>query len=117
MSDEQERSPEDQSPAPAEEPRQEQVQPAIQRSVSQCVYAGCYYVSYGIVFPTVFVASFVPMDNPFGHGLIDGAAAARDSVNQIKERRVALKAARQETKHQVAEPREAAVASPEATPA
>ena len=117
MSDEHEGNPEHQSAASEEEARQEQVQPAIRRSVSQYVYASCYYVSYGIVFPTVFVASFVPMDNPFGHGLIDGTAAARDSVIQIKERQAGLKAARQEMKHQVAELREAAVASPAATPA
>ena len=33
----------------------------------------------------MLIASFVPMNNPFGHGLIDGSAAAKDSVAQMKE--------------------------------
>jgi len=67
----------------------QQLAPAVTQSVGKAVYATCYYLSYGIVFPTVFVASLVPMDNPIGYGIVDGATAAKEAVSDMRARRKA----------------------------
>ena len=64
--------------------------------MSKSIYATCYYLSYGVVFPTLLVASVIPMNNPIGHGITDGAAAAKDAVQHLKDRRAAAKAASQD---------------------
>lgn len=117
MSDEHEKVADDQSAAAETEGDSQKVGASIQRSVSQGVYASCYYLAYAVVFPTMFLVSFVPMDNAFGHGLIDGAAAARDSVNQLQQRRAGIRAARQEVNRQMAQLGETAAPSAEAAPA
>ncbi len=58
--------------------------PAISRFVSRFVYSTSYSVSYGVVFPVMLLARAVPKDNAFVHGLIDGAQAARDMVDDWK---------------------------------
>lgn len=70
--------------------------PAAGRAASKTVYATCYYLSYGIVFPTMLVVGVFPKNNPIYHGLVDGGHAAQDSVQGMRQRRAALKAARQE---------------------
>ncbi|MGZ3396333.1 MAG: hypothetical protein ACXVB2_19585, partial [Isosphaeraceae bacterium] len=40
--------------------------------------------SYGIVFPTALVARAIPKENAAVHGLIDGARAAIDMVNDMR---------------------------------
>jgi hypothetical protein len=58
--------------------------PAISQFVSRCVYTTSYSVSYGVVFPVMLLARAVPKDNAFVQGLVDGAQAARDMVDDWK---------------------------------
>lgn len=51
--------------------------PALGRAVSKAVYGTFYYASYGIVFTAVTVAHWIPVNNPMGRGVRDGAAAAK----------------------------------------
>ena len=62
----------------------EKAMPAVGRFMSRLVYTTCYTVSYGVVFPTVLVARSIPGNNAMVNGLVDGAKAARDAVDQIK---------------------------------
>jgi hypothetical protein len=71
----------------------EQAVPAANRFLSRFVYTTCYTLSYGIVFPTVFVARSVPKNNALVLGLIDGAQAAIDAVDEIKRRPLASESA------------------------
>ncbi|MGC8644281.1 MAG: hypothetical protein ACP5XB_30845 [Isosphaeraceae bacterium] len=65
----------------------DQALPAVNRFVSRFVYTTCYTVSYGVVFPTVLVARSIPRNNPIVHGLVDGARAALDMVDEMKKRK------------------------------
>jgi hypothetical protein len=58
---------------------------ATSRFVSRLVYTTCYSVSYGVVFPAVFLAHAIPSDNAAVRGLIDGARAAIDKVDQLRD--------------------------------
>jgi hypothetical protein len=58
--------------------------PAISQFVSRCVYTTSYGVSYGVVFPVMLLARAIPKDNAFVHGLVDGARAASDMVDDWK---------------------------------
>jgi hypothetical protein len=60
--------------------------PAISQFMSRLVYTTCYSVSYGVVFPSLLLARAVPKDNAFVHGLVDGAQAAMDMVEDWKGR-------------------------------
>ena len=71
----------------------DQALPAVNRFVSRFVYTTCYTVSYGVVFPSVLVARSIPKNNPIVHGLIDGAHAATDMVDDMKKRKLEAKAA------------------------
>jgi hypothetical protein len=62
--------------------------PAVSRFLSRFVYATCYTVSYGAVFPTVLIAKSIPTDNAVVNGLVDGARAASDMVDQLKSRQI-----------------------------
>ena len=73
----------------------DQALPAVNRFVSRFVYTTCYTISYGVVFPSVLVARSIPSDNPIVHGLVDGAHAALDMVDEMKKRK--LEAASPET--------------------
>jgi hypothetical protein len=55
--------------------------------LSKFVYKACYTVSYGVVFPSAFVARSIPKDNALVHGLIDGAHAAMDMVEEMKSKK------------------------------
>jgi hypothetical protein len=61
--------------------------PAAARFVSRLVYTTTYSLSYGIVFPVVFVARSIPANNPVVQGLVDGAIAATDWVDELKQGR------------------------------
>ena len=63
------------------------VVPAAGRFVSRAVYTMSYSLSYGFVFPVAFVAKSMPADNAIVHGLVDGARAASDWVDEIKHRK------------------------------
>jgi hypothetical protein len=67
----------------------EQALPAASRFLSRFVYTTCYTLSYGVVFPTVLIAKSIPTNNAFAHGLADGAKAAIDAVEQVKNRQLA----------------------------
>ena len=58
--------------------------PALGSFLSGLTYKTCYAVSYGMVFPTVLVARAIPKENAAVHGLIDGARAAIDLVNEMR---------------------------------
>jgi hypothetical protein len=58
--------------------------PATSQFLSRAVYKTCYSVSFGIVFPAVFIARTIPKNNAVVHGLVDGANAAIDFVNEMK---------------------------------
>jgi hypothetical protein len=62
----------------------EKVLPAANRFLSRCVYTTCYTISYGVVFPMVLIAKSIPTDNAVVNGLVDGARAASDMVDQLK---------------------------------
>jgi hypothetical protein len=55
--------------------------PAISQFVSRCVYMTSYSISYGVVFPVMLLARAVPKENALVHGLVDGARAATDMVD------------------------------------
>jgi hypothetical protein len=67
----------------------EKALPAVSRFTSRFVYTTCYTLSYGVVFPTVLIARSIPKNNSVVHGLIDGAQAAIDTVDQMKSHQLA----------------------------
>ncbi|MGA8348688.1 MAG: hypothetical protein WB773_12950 [Isosphaeraceae bacterium] len=58
--------------------------PALKSFFTGVTYKTCYAISYGMVFPTVLVARAIPKENAAVHGLIDGARAAIDMVNEMR---------------------------------
>ena len=58
--------------------------PALSSFLSDITYKTCYAISYGLVFPTVLVARAIPKENAAVHGLIDGAHAAIDLVDEMR---------------------------------
>ena len=60
--------------------------PAAGRFLSRLVYTMSYSLSYGTVFPVAFVAKSVPANNALVNGLVDGARAATDWVEELKHR-------------------------------
>lgn len=62
--------------------------PAASQFLSQVAYKTCYGISFGVVFPAMMIVRFIPKDNAAVHGLIDGAHAAIDSVNEMTSKSV-----------------------------
>ncbi len=62
----------------------EKALPAAGQFLSRFVYTTCYTVSYGVVFPTVLVARSIPGNNALVNGIVDGARAAMDAVEQVR---------------------------------
>jgi hypothetical protein len=62
------------------------VVPAVGQFVSQAAYKACYSLSFCAVLPAVLIARSIPRENALVHGLIDGAYAAIDLVDQMKSR-------------------------------
>jgi hypothetical protein len=58
--------------------------PAAGQFLSRVLYKTSYTVSFGVVFPAVMIAKAIPKGNAAVHGLIDGALAARDAVQDLK---------------------------------
>ena len=48
------------------------------------MYSTCYSFSYGLVFPAMLLARTIPRDNEAVRGLIDGAQAAIQKVDQVR---------------------------------
>jgi hypothetical protein len=69
-----------------------QMFPAAGRFMSRAVYTMSYSLSYGCVFPVAFVAKSMPADNAIMNGLVDGARAANDWVEDLKHRKPQLAA-------------------------
>ena len=67
--------------------------PATGEYVSRFVYSSFYYLSYGVVFPTLLVTNFIPGCGPIADGLVDGATAANDVIQEMKEKNAARCAA------------------------
>jgi len=57
---------------------------ATSRFTSRFVYTTFYTISYGVVFPSVLLARSIPRDNAAVRGLIEGAHAAAQKVDQLK---------------------------------
>jgi hypothetical protein len=72
----------------------EKALPATTRFLSRFVYTTSYTFSYGVVFPTVFAARSIPKNNAIVHGLVDGAQAAVDMVDQLKSHQLAERPAK-----------------------
>jgi len=53
--------------------------------VCRFVYTTCYTISYGVVFPTTMIARSIPRDNAAVQGLIEGAQAAIQKVDQGRD--------------------------------
>ncbi len=64
----------------------EQALPGATTFLAKWVYNTCYGISYGVVFPTILIAKSIPADNALVHGLVDGAKAAIDAVDEMKAR-------------------------------
>ena len=62
----------------------DEVLPAAGQMLSTTVYKTSYAISYGVVFASVFLARSIPQNNAVVHGLVDGARAAVDLVNDMK---------------------------------
>lgn len=60
--------------------RANEIMPSVGLFLSRLTYTTSYALSYGVVFPAMFVSRAIPKENAIVHGLIDGAAAARDAV-------------------------------------
>ena len=73
--------------------------PGAASFMSRLVYTTCYSLSYGVVFPTVWIARSIPADNALVNGLTDGAKAAIEAVDQLKNRQLAAPAAEPEATH------------------
>jgi hypothetical protein len=58
--------------------------PAASQFASRAVYKTCYSISFGVVFPAMLIARSIPKNNAAVHGLVDGAQAAIDFVNDMK---------------------------------
>jgi hypothetical protein len=57
---------------------------ATSRFVSRFVYNACYTISYGVVFSTTLLAQAIPTNNAAVRGLIDGAHAAVQQLDQLQ---------------------------------
>jgi hypothetical protein len=60
--------------------------PAATRFVARLVYTTSYTVTYGVVFSSMMVAKSLPADNAIIRGFADGAHAAVEKVEQLKQR-------------------------------
>jgi hypothetical protein len=56
--------------------------PATGRFLGRLVYNTSYALSFGVTFPVMMIVRVVPRDNALVHGLVDGALAARDRVQE-----------------------------------
>jgi hypothetical protein len=56
--------------------------PAAGHFLGRVVYRTSYAVAFGLTFPVMMVVRVIPKENAFVHGLIDGAIAARERVDE-----------------------------------
>ena len=67
------------------------------------VYTACYTLSYGICFPVFWACQYVPKNNEFVHGLVDGGTSASTAVDGMMERVKEWRLARSEATEQTEE--------------
>jgi hypothetical protein len=60
--------------------------PVANEFLSRLAYKTCYTISYGVVFPTVLIARSIPPNNALMNGLVDGAQAAIDMVQEMRNK-------------------------------
>jgi hypothetical protein len=60
--------------------------PAASQILSRTVYKTFYSISFGVVFPSLLIARSIPKNNAVVHGLVDGARAAIDLVDEMRPR-------------------------------
>jgi hypothetical protein len=56
--------------------------PATSHFLGRVVYKTSYALAFGVTFPVMMVVRVIPKDNALVHGLVDGAIAARDRVDE-----------------------------------
>ncbi|HEV3344804.1 MAG TPA: hypothetical protein VG125_30790 [Pirellulales bacterium] len=61
--------------------------PNAQLALSKTIYSTSYYLSYGVVFPALLLTSLIPKNNALVHGMLDGARAAHDAVDNLRAER------------------------------
>jgi len=61
--------------------------PAATRFVARLVYTTSYTITYGVVFPSMMIAKSLPADNAMIRGFKDGAQAAVEKVDRLKQDR------------------------------
>lgn len=61
---------------------------ATEKFVSRFTYTTCYTISFGVVFPVLLVGRAIPKNNAIVHGMVDGAIAAKDSIEKMKSQPV-----------------------------
>jgi hypothetical protein len=71
--------------------------PAAGRFLSRLMYTTCYAFSYGLVFPTALLVKSIPANNAVVHGFVDGAQAAKEMVEQLRQQPLAAAAARSDS--------------------
>ena len=59
--------------------------PTVGHFLNRLLYRSSYMLSFGVVYPVMLVVQVVPKNNAIVHGLVNGAAAAR---NQLASRKV-----------------------------
>jgi hypothetical protein len=62
--------------------------PAAGEFLSQAAYKTCYGISFGVVYSTMLLVRAIPKNNAAVHGLVDGAHAAMDSVQEMQNKPV-----------------------------
>ncbi|MES2791492.1 MAG: hypothetical protein V4719_17880 [Planctomycetota bacterium] len=55
---------------------------------SKLLYTASYTLSYGVCFPVFLVARYVPKNNQFVEGLVDGGASAQRAADNLLHRPV-----------------------------
>ena len=60
--------------------------PAAGQFLSRAAYKTSYAIAFGVVFPTMLVVRAIPKNNAAVNGLIDGAHAAMDALQEMKSR-------------------------------
>jgi hypothetical protein len=65
---------------------------------SKMAYTTCYTLSYGLCFPIFLACHYIPKNNSFVEGLVEGGASANQSVDEMMEISKANRLARQQSR-------------------
>lgn len=53
---------------------------------SKVLYTACYTLSYGVCFPVFMACRYIPKNNEFVEGLMDGGSSANRAVDEMMHR-------------------------------